>query len=349
VSTFKIGILGLVHDHIWIFYQNDVKEIENCEITCASDPNKDLLERATKEYGVSPESLYTSHDEMLEKEDLDAVLVFAPSNQHGVLTEKAARKGLHVMVEKPMAASLSEADRMIEAAKENNVRLMINYPIAHKPEVAGLVKMVRDGDLGHVYSFRWRMGHRGPENSPELTDYFREWLFDPVQNGGGAMADFCTYGAAVLTAALGRGNEVSAVVGNLVKKNQMAEDNGVVTVKYEGDNSAIAILEGTWSQMAPGASNCVFGEKGSVSDSPMDPWAFQVRRPGEPAWSPIEFPRIAEDEDKAIKYFVNRIRKGIPFEGLVAAENARAAQEIIEAAYKSVESGCKIKLPMEAK
>jgi predicted dehydrogenase len=345
MAIFKLGILGLVHDHIWIFYQNDVKEIENCEITCAADPNETLLARATEEYGIKSGSLYTDYDEMLEKEELDGVLIFAPSNQHGVLTEKAARKGLHIMVEKPMAATLAEADRMIKSAKENNVRLMINYPIANKPQAPGIIKMVRDGKLGNVYSFRWRMGHEGPENRPELTDYFRKWLFDPEQNGGGAMADFCTYGAAVLTAALGRANEVTAVTGKLVKKKQESEDNGIITVTFNKEHDAIAILEGTWSQMSPGSSNCIFGSKGSLVNNSIKPNEYYFCKSGERDWVRIDFPELPEDENKAIKYFVKRVRENIPFEGMVDPLNARAAQEIIEAAYKSVESGKKVILP----
>lgn len=180
-DMFKMAILGLVHDHIWN-YLDSVKEIADAEITCAADVNPSLLDRASKVLNLTSDSLYTDHREMLEKEDLDACLIFAENNRHADLTGQCARLGLHVMVEKPMASNLRDANRMLKAAAENNIRLMVNFPLFYNPAAAGCLRLVKEKRIGRIWLLRYATGHSGPEKF--CGPHFTEWLWDREKNGG---------------------------------------------------------------------------------------------------------------------------------------------------------------------
>ncbi|OPZ11397.1 MAG: Glucose--fructose oxidoreductase precursor [candidate division BRC1 bacterium ADurb.BinA364] len=327
----RIGIIGLVHDHIWN-YLDPAKTLENCRIVCAADVHAALRERVAAELALGPEALYADWRAMLEKESLDACLVFAETALHAEATEACAARGLHVMAEKPMARTVEEADRMIAAARKAGTRLMINFPIMWNPDMRGLIDAVLSGAIGRVWMIHYRDGHKGPRELG-CSSYFCDWLYDREKNGGGALMDFCVYGASVTARILGRPSSVYAVSGNLVKKDLAVEDNGVITARFGQD--AIAIIEGTWTQVAQGHSISFFGEKGSIASSAFGPREYTINTPGEGArkLAPATLP---PGEDKPIPYFVKRIREDRPFEGIASAENARIAQEILGAAFASI-------------
>ena len=128
-NVFRIGIVGLQHDHLWS-YLKGVRGAAGARITCVADPHAHLREKAARIAGIPAAGLYEDHFDMLEKEHLDACLVFAANARHAELTESCARRGLHVMVEKPIASDLRGADRMLEAAAKHGIRLMVDYRTA---------------------------------------------------------------------------------------------------------------------------------------------------------------------------------------------------------------------------
>ena len=126
-KTYRVGFASLVHDHVWGELQH-WKAHPNVEIVAAGDINAELREQFHTEAGV--DNVYTSWQEMLEKEALDIVQAAAENNAGADIVEAAAAKGIHVVSEKPMAARLSQADRMLAAAENAGTLLMVNWPTA---------------------------------------------------------------------------------------------------------------------------------------------------------------------------------------------------------------------------
>src|SRR5512137_2528183 len=191
-SAFRIGIVGLQHDHLWR-YLRGVRGSPGARITCAADPHAHLREKAAAMAGIPAAGLYEDHFDMLENERLDACLVFAANSRHAELTESCARRGLHVMVEKPISSDLRGADRMLDAAAKHGIRLMVNYPIFFQGFAVECHRQMTRGALGRPWMLRYAAGHAGPEGS--CSPEFLAWLLDPVKNGGGALQDCATYGA----------------------------------------------------------------------------------------------------------------------------------------------------------
>jgi predicted dehydrogenase len=174
-ETMKIGILGLVHDHIFLMNEiNNFQAIENVEVTCAADVNEALLKKACN---MGVKRTYKDYKEMLVREDLDAVGVYAENYLHGEYTEAAAENGLHLLVEKPMAANLEIAQKMFDAAKKKKVKLMINFPPLWSPALRHAIKMAQDGNIGNIFELRFRAAHNGPKEMG-CTPYFYKWLYN---------------------------------------------------------------------------------------------------------------------------------------------------------------------------
>src|SRR5690242_11111287 len=129
---YRVGVASLVHDHVW----NELKKwqaLPNVEIAAAGDVNADLRDKFERQFGGA--ALYKSWQEMVEKEELDIVLAASENSAAPEIVEACAAKGIHVISEKPMSATLAQAERMVSAVKNSDTRLMINWPTAWQPAI----------------------------------------------------------------------------------------------------------------------------------------------------------------------------------------------------------------------
>ena len=127
----NIGVVGLTHSHVgWVF---DSKNKGNIEIIGIVEPNLDLAKRYSKAFNFSLDLVYSSIDEMLEQINPEAVTSFGTTYEHLEVVKKAAPKGIHVMVEKPMAVSVDHAIKMQELANKHDIHLITNYETTWYP------------------------------------------------------------------------------------------------------------------------------------------------------------------------------------------------------------------------
>jgi predicted dehydrogenase len=339
-NAFRIGIVGLQHDHLWR-YLRGARSSAGARITCAADPHAHLREKAASAAGIPAAALYEDHFDMLENERLDACLVFAANSRHAELTESCARRGLHVMVEKPIASDLRGADRMLDAAAKYGIRLMVNEPTFFQGWAAECHRQAMKGSLGRPWLLRFAGGHAGPEQfcSPE----FLAWLLDPVKNGGGALEDCGTCGAALYAWFFGRPSRVSARAGTFVKKGRYkAEDHAVVTVTSE--SGTVGIIEASWASRPSLGTFSLQGDSGAVFNSLAQPERFMILRSGAREPRPLAVASAKGWEDRVIPWFVKHVREKTPFGGMLDPKVARDAQEILDAARRSIAAGREVRL-----
>lgn len=335
--TFRVGVAGLVHDHVWgelPFW----KGLANVELVAAADPHAELTERATREFGVA--KTYASTEAMLAAEKLDVLQVCA-SNRDGVeAAVAAAARGLHCVVEKPMAHNLAGADRMLAAHRQAGTRLAINWPIYWRPAFQRACQMLSEGALGHVFHATIRMAHEGPREMG-CSPYFYEWLYDPAQNGGGALIDYCCYGAALARQLFGPPREVVAVSARLVKTDIAVEDNAAITMLYD---KRFAVTEASWCER-PWYHDSIFrGTAGTLWTSHGKLFVDRSQQGGAP--EEIACPPLASHLQNCPTYFLHCLTTGEPLAGMISPEVSRDAQEILEAGQRSAASGQRIALPL---
>jgi len=333
----RVGVLGLTHDHIWGNLA-DLARSEQGALVAVADPNKPLLDQAAGKYGCKT---YESYAAMLDNEKLEAVYIYADNAAGAGLTEMAAGRGLHLMVEKPMAATLAQAERMTTAAANAGVVLMINWPFAWWPGLQHAMQLAKEGAIGDLFQVRYRSAHNGPKELG-CTPYFYNWLYDREKNGAGALMDYCCYGAALCRYMLGQPSRVMAMAGRLQKDYITVDDNAVILLGY---HRAIGITEASWTQVDD-MTNYIptfYGNKGTML---VYQERIQLATHEKPKGESIDAPALPPEMRNASEYFLSCIRTGQPVEGLCNAGISRDAQEILEAGLISARAGREVSLPL---
>lgn len=334
-DSFRVGVAGLTHDHVWgmLRWWN---ELDGAELVAAADPNPPLLEKARAESGVGKG--YSDYRELLEREKPDILLIATDNAGTVEIVEAAAAQGVHVMSEKPMAATLEQADRMVEACRKARVQLLINWPTAWSPCIQTIDRLVQDGAIGPIHKVKYLAAHEGPKEIGCST-YFYEWLYDPQRNGAGALMDYCCYGADLAAHWLGRPASVVGITGTLVKEDFPVEDNAVILMKYP---HAFGVAEASWTQQAPdgGANPSVFGATGTLSVVGNRVRLGRLNQDVE--W--IEPDQAAPGRRNGAEYLVSCLRTGAPVEGMCSAATSRTAQEILQRGLESAKQGREISL-----
>jgi predicted dehydrogenase len=339
----RIGVAGLVHDHIWGLL-NQLRELDNVELVAAADFNQPLLDKLEKDFGVSQQ--YRDSDEMVEKEKPDAVICGRENNAHAEVAEICAERGVHFMVEKPMSARLLDADRMLAAQKKSGIVMFINYPTSWDPALNLAYQLVQDGRIGTVYQLRMHCAHGGPKEVG-CTEYFWSWLYDKERNGAGALMDYCCYGANINRWFLGQPQSVTGMAGRLIKNylDKDVDDNAILLLRYP---HAISLCEASWTQIGHtpygyiinGSAGTIVPKKGGL--------LLITGEPGKATQEEtLEVPPRPPDRRNGPAYFVSCILHEQQPEGPSSPQVCRDAQEILEAGILSAERGREVKLPLE--
>src|SRR5919204_4834263 len=199
----RFGVVGMSSDHVWAM-GDGLARLPEVELVAGAEGYPELRERATQQWGLA--RTYADHAAMLDREELDAILVCTDNASKADIAEAAARRGVHVYQDKPMAATLAQADRVLRAVESSGITLMVAYHSAFNPLYQQVKRLLGDGAIGRVYLARGVTGHGGPVEFG-CSRYFCEWLFDRQRNGGGGLLGESCFLLARLIDALGPINE----------------------------------------------------------------------------------------------------------------------------------------------
>src|SRR4030067_3422287 len=148
-----LGLMGTPHARI-------LNKVVECDLVAASDVDE-KQKAVTEELGIK---FYRRYEEMIEKESVQGGILALPNHLHAPIGISCAQKGLHLFVEKPIAQSVSEADRLIEAARENKVRILVGHQRRFSSLVEKAREIVTGGELGRLVgvTIKWALLKRGP-------------------------------------------------------------------------------------------------------------------------------------------------------------------------------------------
>lgn len=329
----RVGVAGLVHDHVWGILAGFAAD-ERATLVAAAEEAPDLCSRIAEELGVTRH--YGTVEAMLAEEAVDCVLCCTENSRHADVVEACAASGVHVMCEKPMAATLEQADRMVHAAQTAGVTLMINYPTTWSAATQTAVRMAQEGAVGSVYQVRYRAAHHGPREIG-CSEHFWSWLYDRQRNGAGALMDYCCYGAAISRWVMGRkANSVVASMGRLVKDDIPVEDNAVMLMEF-GD--AICIAEASWTQKGalPNAGPYIAGSEGTLC---VVGGRLFIADLSTPEGRPIECEPLRHGLRNPAEHFLSVVLGEEPAVfAPVSASVCRDAQAALEAGLTAAETG----------
>ncbi|MCK0188728.1 Gfo/Idh/MocA family oxidoreductase [Arenibacter sp. F20364] len=257
----KLGVVGLTHGHVgWILNREAKDDIIMVGIV---ETNRDLAQRLSAKHGFPMEMVFNTMEEMIAAVKPEAVAGFGNIYDHLSIVETCAPKGIHVMVEKPLAVSLEHAKKMEALAKKHNIHLLTNYETSWYATNIKAYELLQQGTIGDLRKVIVRDGHKGPKKIG-VSSEFLNFLTDPKLNGGGAIMDFGCYGANLMTWIQQgkRPNSVTAVTQQLQPENNpKVDDDATIILTY---NSAMAILEPSWNWPIGRKDMEIYGEKGAI-------------------------------------------------------------------------------------
>ncbi len=199
-APLRLAVARLTHGHVnWIFNRPGKTDIE---IVGVYEPNVALRERFVERYDLNQALFFSDLDDMLDEAEPEAVAAFGSIAEHVEVVEAAAPRGVHVMVEKPLAFAAEDALRMRALAEEHAIHVVTNYETTWYPSMHAAREAIADSALGAIRKMVIRDGHPGPAEIG-VSEEFLEWLTDPAYNGGGALTDFGCYGANLATWLMG--------------------------------------------------------------------------------------------------------------------------------------------------
>lgn len=322
----KIGILSFAHLHAESYIHN-LRAISDVEMIGLADEDEVRGRHYANEYGAH---LYPTYQALLE--EADGVIICSENSKHRTITELAAQAGVHVLCEKPLATTLSDAQAMIDICRAAGVILMTAFPMRFSTPVKQVKDRLDRGDLGQVYCLN-------TTNQGRMPIAERRWFVDKELAGGGAVMDHTVHLADIMRWYLGQEvREVYAQANKILHAERVNVESGGLLMLTFADGT-FASLDASWSKPLNyptwgGLTMKIISQRGLttvdafsqnlnrfVQDTPGNAWIY---------WG--------SDADQAmVEEFVAAIRHNRQPE--VTGEDGYKALEIVMAAYESAESG----------
>jgi predicted dehydrogenase len=336
----RLAIIGLVHTHVRDFLPLALTNAE-VQVVGIVEPDQTLVAQAARRWQLNTNLFYASVEELLAKTNVQAVATFTTTFDHRRVVEACAPRGIHVMMEKPLAVNLEHARAMAAAAKKGGIHLLVNYETTWYPANHAAYKLVGEQHaIGDLRKFVVHDGHRGPKEigcPPE----FLQWLTDPVLSGGGALTDFGCYGADLITWLMHGQRPTSVVaVTQHIKPDvyPKVDDEATIVVTYP---KAQGIIQASWNWPYNRKDMEIYGQTGYVLVLRKD--LLRVLKSDQPETETTVAP-LTGPEANPLSYLAAVVRGEIQPAGLSSLEVNMTVTEILDAARESAATGKRIDL-----
>ncbi|MEX2512580.1 MAG: Gfo/Idh/MocA family oxidoreductase [Cyclobacteriaceae bacterium] len=341
----KIAVVGLTHSHVnWILGREDRGDIEIVGIV---EPNRALAKRLLSRHGLSMDLVHDNMEGLFEKIKPEAVTAFGSIYEHLEVVKACAPRGIHVMVEKPLAVSMAHAREMEALAKKHQIHLLTNYETtwyASNHEVLRQVKQqVAIGPLRRVIV---NDGHEGPMEIG-VNQEFLDWLTDPVLNGGGAVIDFGCYGANLMTWLMDGQKPVSVTAELKQIKPDIypkVDDEATILLDYP---TTQGVIQASWNWPFSRKDMEVYGKSGYLIAKNNTQLVSRKKGDRQENLQILAQRPYPYDDPFSFLAAVVRDKIEVTDKDLSSLENNMVVVEILEAAKKSSREGKRIYLNRE--
>lgn len=332
----KVGIIGCGKiaqtRHIPEYTENP-----NTEIVAYYDLGFKRAESLACRYGGKA---YQTVDELLENDEIEAVSICTANNVHAEMTLKALRAGKHVLCEKPMAVTYNECISMEEMAKKTGLCLMIGQNQRFTKAHIRAKKMIEQGKIGKVLTFRTTFGHSGPETW-SVDAGSDNWFFDRKRAVMGAMADLGVHKTDLIQFLLNDHIvETTARMFTLDKTNSKGEpikvDDNAICI-YRMKSGVVGTMTASWTYYGEeDNSTYIYGTEGIMKIYADPKYSIEIeKRNNEKEYYDIDTIQTNESQTKSgvIDAFVNAV-----INGLEPPADAESVLSAMKAVFASIES-----------
>jgi glucose-fructose oxidoreductase len=342
-------VAGINFDH---FHMGDnlrmAHEHPDVELVGLCDERPDRMEDAIRDFSVPQDRVFTDYARCLEKTEPDLVILCPAAARHGEWTEKIAPFGVHLIVEKPFAASLDEADRMLAAMGKTKKQLAINWPLAWYASHRTTKRLIDERAIGEVLEVHFYDGNRGPlwhvhdkiERTAEqvAAEKPHSWFYKKA-HGGGSLLDYLGYGTTLGTWFMDgrRPIEVTAVVDE--PDGLEVDEHSVVVARYESGLSKFETRWGTFSdpwthQPQPRCGFIVVGSGGTIASWDYDS-TVRVQDRHCPQGYDVPVDVLQSPFQNPVQYVLDCLQRDEPVDGPIGTVIGRIGQQIVDSALRS--------------
>jgi glucose-fructose oxidoreductase len=329
-------LLREVHDH------------PDAELAGICDRDPARMQRAVSALDIPADRVFTDVAKCIAACRPDLVILCPATADHASATEEIAAHGVDVLVEKPFAASLKDADRMIAATRQRGVRLAINWPLAWYPPHVTTKRLIDEGVIGDVLEVHFYDGNRGPlyhlADKVVVSDEEvkrakpTSWWYKAA-SGGGSLLDYLGYGATLGTWFMN--GEAPLTVTSVVDEpaDLEVDEHSITICRYRTGLSKFETRWGTFTdpwtlQPQPKCGFVIVGTDGTISSYDYDSQiGLQTRAHPEVRNLPVDV--LKAPFRKPIEYVLHCKKTGKPIEGPLSPELCRTAQRIVDTAALS--------------
>lgn len=342
--TLGIGIISMAHGHVGM-YAAEIRKMDDACVRAIWDDDVARGQKAAADHGAAFEGDLAA---MLRRDDVQAVMIGSPTSCHAGHVEAAAAAGKHILLQKPMALTLADCDRMIAAVSRAGVRFSLAWQMRCDAQNQWMRQTVQEGKLGLVTMVRRRHGlsthlWKGFENT---------WHVRPELNRGMFMDD-AAHPVDWLYWMFGRPASVTAEIATILNP-KVPDDNGVAVYRYA--NGMLGVIECCFTCVAADDTTNIYGSGGTILQRggdavscaphlfPGQP-ALRYRLAGEADWSAVDLPSPPNHGHR----ITGVARPGVEFlmgrrEPIATAAEGRVNVEMLLAAYESSAKGRRIEL-----
>ncbi len=329
----RVAIIGL-GGVAQIVHLPNLSKIKNVEIKAVAEIKKSRLNAVADKFDIKER--YTDFRELLEKSDIEAVIVATPTSSHKEIVIASLNAKKNVLVEKPIARTFAEANAMVQAAKKNKCKLMVGMNLRFRPDTMLLKTFINSGEIGDPFYARATWVRR--QSSDE------KWFMKKEESGGGVIFDL---GISLLDLALwlmGYPAVKSLQTQTYCQNTKKLEDTAISYIRC--DKSKLINIETSWT--LPVNQDLfrisVFGSRGSVTTSPLHIYKrvdnqFVDLMPTMTQNSATLFQNSYRNE---LKSFIGAIQGLNPL--FSSGERAVERLKVIDAMYRSAKKNQEIKV-----
>lgn len=342
-------IVGINFDHM---HMGDLlrmaHEHPRAEIVGVCDEDPTRMQAAAQNFAIPATCIFTDYHQCLAQTQPDLAILCPATARHAEYVEGVAPYGVDILIEKPMAASLSEADRMIRAVQATGRQLVINWPMFWSPTNRTAKRLIDEGVIGEVIEVHFYGGNRGPlyhtADKVEVTEDEVQrqkptsWWYSRAR-GGGSLLDYLGYGTTLGTWLHdGRAPvEVTTIVDE--PAGLEVDEHSVTIARYATGLSKFETRWGTFTdpwthQPQPKCGFVIVGEGGTISSYDSEP-TVRVQTRAYPAGQDVPVDRLQPPYHNPLHYFIHCLETGAPVRGPLAPELSRTGQLIVDAAVRS--------------
>ena len=346
-KTWKVAGVNFDHMHMGDLLRQ-VHEHPQAEIVAVCDDDPSRMEGTVRNFGIPAERVFTDVDACIERARPDIVILCPMTGRHGEYVEKVAPHGVHILVEKPMAASLADADRMIAAVETTGKTLVINWPLAWYPPHVTAKRLIDEGVIGEVSEVHYYDGNRGPlRHIADKVEVGEEeaarrknasWWYQKAA-GGGSLLDYLGYGVTLGTwFHNGRAPiEVTCVVDE--PPGLDVDEHSVTIARYDVGLSRYETRWGTFTdpwthQPQPKCGFVVVGTKGTIASYDYEQ-TVRVQTGEHPEGQDVPVDTLSAPHRGPIEHLIHVLETGEPVHGPLDPRLCRVGQQIVDTAVVS--------------